>query len=57
VAVEVEKSEEKRDWKAIRERAEAILSLADKATDLAKKIAPYTPAVVTLIEHAAHWIK
>jgi DNA-binding transcriptional MerR regulator len=57
VAVEVQKPEAKRDWKALRERGEAILSLTDKATDLATKIAPYTPAVITLMEQAKHWIR
>jgi hypothetical protein len=57
VAVEVEKPEAKRDWKAILQRGEAIVSLTNKATDLAAKLAPYTPAIFTLMEQAKHLIK
>jgi hypothetical protein len=57
VALEVTKPEAQRNWSAIFERGEGILRLADKATDLAKKLAPYTPAVVTWIEQAKHWMK
>jgi hypothetical protein len=57
VALEVKKPEAQRNWNTIVERGKGILGLADKATDLAKKLAPYTPAVVTWIEQAKHWIK
>ena len=57
VAVEVAKPEGKRNWKAVLERGKAILDLTDKATDLAKKLAPYTPAIMTLVDHAKHYIK
>ena len=57
VAVEVSKPEEKRNWKAVLESSNAILELTNKATDLAGKIAPYTPAIITLIDNAKHWIK
>jgi DNA-binding transcriptional MerR regulator len=57
LAVEVEKPEAKRDWKALVERSEAILNLTNKATDLAKKIAPYTPAIITLMEQAKHYLR
>ena len=57
VAVEVQKPEAKRDWKAILERGEAIVSLTNKATDLAAKLAPYTPAIITLIDQAKHLIR
>lgn len=57
VAVEVEKPEAKRDWKSVLERGKTILDLTDKATDLAHKLAPYTPAIITLVDQAKHWIK
>ncbi|MGA9798587.1 MAG: hypothetical protein WBQ68_06240 [Terriglobales bacterium] len=57
VAVEVQKPEAKRDWKTILQRGEAIVSLTNKATDLAVKLAQYMPAIFTLMEQAKHSIK
>jgi hypothetical protein len=57
VAVEFQKPEAKRDWKSILASGQAILELTNKATDLAEKIAPYTPTVITLMDQAKHWIK
>jgi hypothetical protein len=57
VAVEVQKPEAKRDWKAVLERGNAILELTNKATDLAGKIAQYTPAIIALMDQAKHWIR
>jgi hypothetical protein len=54
LAVEVQKPEEKRNWKSVLDCGQAVLSIADKATDLAHKLAPYTPAVVALMEKAKH---
>jgi hypothetical protein len=56
VASEVEKPEAKRDWKSILESGKAILELAGKATDLAAKFAPYTPAVLGFVEKAKHYL-
>lgn len=57
VAVEVSKPEAKRDWKSILEQGNAILKLANKATDLTDKLAHYTPAIIALMAQAKHFIK
>jgi hypothetical protein len=57
LAVEVEKPEEKRNWKAVLDTSQKILDVAAKAADLAAKLAPYTPTVVALVENARHFIK
>jgi hypothetical protein len=57
LAVEAGKPEEKRNWKAVLERGQAILELAGKAVDLGEKLAPYTPAILTLMDRAKHYIK
>jgi hypothetical protein len=57
LAVEVEKPDEKRNWKAVLERAQAVLDLASKAVDFGAKLAPYTPAILTLVDQAKHYIK
>lgn len=57
VAIELKKPEAKRDWKAVLKGGEAILTLTDKATDLAKKIAPYTPVIAALVHQAERLIK
>ena len=57
LAVEVEKSEQKRNWKAVLERGKSVLELAGKAVDLGAKLAPYTPTIVALVEKAKDWYK
>jgi hypothetical protein len=57
VAVEVAKPEAKRDWKGVLASGQAILDLTNKATDLALKIAPHTPAIIALVEQAKHCIR
>ena len=57
LAIEVQKREEKRNWKSVLECGRAVLAIADKATDLAPKLAPYTPHLVTLVEQAKHFLK
>jgi hypothetical protein len=57
MAVEVAKPEANRNWKAVLTSGQAILDITNKATDLAKKIAPYTPAILSLVDQAKHWIK
>jgi hypothetical protein len=56
VATEVEKPEAKRNWKSVLESGKAILELVGKATDLGTKLAPYTPAVLGLVEKAKHYL-
>jgi hypothetical protein len=57
LAVEVQKPAQKRNWKLVLECGQAVLAIADKATDLAHKLAPYTPHIVTLVEQARHFLK
>jgi hypothetical protein len=57
LAVEVEKPEEKRSWRAVLERGQSILELAGKAVDLGAKLARHTPAVVALVGNASHLLK
>lgn len=57
LAVEVQKPEDKRNWKSILDCGQAVLDIADKAVDLGKKLAPYTPAILTLVDQAKHYIK
>jgi hypothetical protein len=54
LAVEVEKPEEKRNWKAVLEYGQRLLELAGRAVDLGTKLAPYTPVVAELVEKAKH---
>jgi hypothetical protein len=54
LALEVQKPEAKRNWKAVLDCGESILSAAEKATDLAQKLASHTPAVIALVEKAKH---
>lgn len=54
LAVEVEKPEEKRNWKAVLENGQRVLELAGKAVDLGAKLAQYTPAVAELVDKAKH---
>ncbi len=54
LAVEVQKPEDKRNWKSVLDCGQAVLDIADKATDLAQKLAPYTPAIVVLMDKAKH---
>jgi hypothetical protein len=57
LAVEVEKPEEKRNWKAVLEYGQKVLDVAAKAVDLGAKLAPYTPAILTLTDQAKHFLK
>ena len=57
LAVEVQKPEVKRNWKSVLDYGQSVLAIADKATDLAHKLAPYTPAIATLVEKARHLLK
>lgn len=56
LAVEVEKPEEKRNWKAVLEYGQRVLDLAGKAVDLGGRLAPYTPAVIELVDKAKHYL-
>jgi len=52
LAVEVRQPEAKRNWKSILDYGQVILAVADKATDVAHKLAPYLPAVADLVHNA-----
>ncbi len=54
LAIEVQKPEAKRNWKSVLDCGQTILTIADKATDLTHKLAPYLPVVVTLVQSAKH---
>jgi hypothetical protein len=56
VAIQLKNPEAKRDWRGVLASGKAILDLGKK-TDLAEKIAPFTPAIRKLIEKANHYIK
>jgi hypothetical protein len=57
LAVEVEKPEEKRNWKTVLEYGQRVLELAGKAVDLGTKLGPHLPTVVALVEAAKHALK
>jgi hypothetical protein len=57
LAVEVEKPEEKRNWRAVLDSGQRVLEVAGKAIDLGAKVAPYTPALLTLVDQAKHFLK
>lgn len=56
LAVEVEKPEEKRNWRSVLECGQRVLELAGKAVDLGTKLGPHLPAVVALMEKAKHLV-
>ena len=45
LAVEVERPEEKRNWKTVLDCGQRLLDLAGKATDLGAKLGPHVPTV------------
>lgn len=52
LAVEAEKPEQKRNWKAVLDVGQRVLDLAVKAVDLGTKLAPHLPAIVAMVETA-----
>lgn len=54
LTLQIQKPEHQRNWKSVLDCGQVVLTLADKATDLARKLAPYLPAVVTLVQNAKH---
>jgi hypothetical protein len=57
LAVEVEKPEDKRNWKAVLDCGHRVLELAGKAVDLGTKLGPHLPSVVALVDKAKHYLK
>jgi hypothetical protein len=57
LTVEIQKPEAKKNWKSILDCGQSVLAIADKATDLAHKLAPCTTAVVTLVKNAKHLLR
>jgi hypothetical protein len=57
LAVEARKPEAQRNWKSILDYGQAVLGIAEKATDLGHKLSLYTPAIATLVENAKHFLK
>jgi len=54
---EIQKPEPQRNWKSIFDYGQVVLTIADKATDLAHKLEPYKPAVAALVQSAKHALK
>jgi hypothetical protein len=54
LTVETQKPAEKRDWKSILTYGQLVMETVGKASDLAHKLAAYTPHIVALIEAAKH---
>jgi hypothetical protein len=54
LGAETQKPAEKRDWKLILTYGQLVMETVGKASDLARKLAPYTPHIVALIEAAKH---
>jgi hypothetical protein len=57
LAVEVQKPEERRNWKAVLDYGQKVLDIASRATDLGLKLAPFTPAIIAHMENAGRFIK
>jgi len=57
LAAEVEKPEEKRNWRSVLDCGQRVLDLAGKAVDLGTKLAPHTPTILALVDQAKHYIK
>jgi len=57
LSLQIQTPEHQRNWKSVLDYGQAVLTLADKATDLAHKLAPYLPAVVTLVQNAKHALR
>jgi hypothetical protein len=51
---ETRKPEGKRDWKSVLTYGQLVMETVGKASDLANKLAPYTPHIVALVEAAKH---
>jgi hypothetical protein len=54
LSLQIQKPAHQRNWKSVLDYGQALLALADKATDLAHKLALYLPAVATLVQNAKH---
>ena len=54
LAVEIEKPEERRNWRSVLDCGQRVLELAGKAADLGAKLGPYLPAVAGLVDKAKH---
>jgi hypothetical protein len=54
LGAETQKPVEKRDWKSILTSGQLIMDTVGKASDLAHKLAPYTPHIIALIEASKH---
>jgi len=57
LAAEVEKPEDKRNWRAVLDSGQRILEVAGKAVDLGTKLGQHLPAVAALMENARHLLK
>ncbi|HEV2401604.1 MAG TPA: hypothetical protein VGS27_32000 [Candidatus Sulfotelmatobacter sp.] len=56
LTAETRKPAKKRDWKSIFTYGQLVLDVAGKAADVAHKLAPYTPAIVALLESGKQFL-
>jgi hypothetical protein len=54
IATEVQRPEQRRNWKGILDAGEKLTNIVQKTTDVATKLAPYMPTIATFIEQAKH---
>lgn len=52
IASEIQKPKERRNWKLLLDGGEKLLSIANNATDLTVKLAPYLPQIAMLVHQA-----
>ncbi len=55
LAVEIRKP--RCNWKSVLEYGQVVLAIADKATDMAQKLLPYTSHIATVVEQARNFLK
>src|ERR1700722_7171413 len=54
LTLQIQKTEHQRNWKSVLHNGEVVLTIADKATDLGRKLMPYLPAIYLLMERGKH---
>jgi hypothetical protein len=57
IASETQKQEPRRNWRSILDCGEKLLNVTQKAADITTKVAPYLPAIQTLIHEAGSKLK
>jgi len=57
LSLQIQTPEHQRNWKSVLDYGQMVLTLADKATDLVHKLAPFLPSVVALVQNAKHVLR